>query len=72
MYGKSRPLSKEERLQKREEKRAKKKERTKALFNAQYDETDVAGGTYFDEWKSQMDQQAKVCHIHTHQKLQSV
>ena len=59
IYGKSRPLTKEEREQKREEKRARKKERMKALFNAEYDDR---GGskTFYEEWKAEMEQQAQV------------
>ena len=44
-------------------KRDAKKQRLKAMFDAEYDEG--AGdkkGTFFDEWKAEMDQQAMVCY----------
>ena len=59
------PSAREAQEQKRAARMAAKKARTKALFDAAYD----AGGgergadksqTYFDEWKAEMEVQAKV------------
>ena len=59
------PSAREAQEQKRAARMATKKARTKALFDAAYD----AGGgergadksqTYFDEWKAEMEVQAKV------------
>ena len=42
------------------EKRLAKKRKLKQMFDADYDDQDGDGGTYFDDLKQQMDEQAKV------------
>ena len=48
---------------KREEKRIEKKKRTKAMFDNEYDEKE-GGGSYYDEWKAETEQQAQVSYCH--------
>ena len=43
-----------------EEKRIAKKQRLKAMFDAEYDDKEGEDGTYFDSLKSEMEQQAQV------------
>ncbi len=50
----------EERKKKMEEKRIAKKQRLKAMFDAEYDDKEGEDGTYFDSLKSEMEQQAQV------------
>ena len=46
---------------KREEKRLEKKRRVKAMFDEEYDDKE-GGGSYYDEWKAETEQQAQVSH----------
>ncbi len=47
-----------------EEKRIAKKQRLKAMFDAEYDDKEGEDGTYFDSLKSEMEQQAQVSVMH--------
>ena len=52
------PKTAEQRKKSAYEKRLAKKEKMKAMFDAEYD--DGGKGTFYDEWKSEMEQQAQV------------
>ena len=56
---------KERQEKRRAEKLAAKKARTKAMFDQAYDQAggtrgDKTGATFYDEWKSEMEEQAQV------------
>jgi len=55
----------ERRQRRMKEKLEKAKLRKKALFDSEYDATgnSADGGTFFDEWKSEMELQAKVGNV---------
>ena len=48
---------------KAQEKRHAKKKRLKAMFDSAYDDEGGSKATFFEQWKTEMDQQAQVCLI---------